>query len=549
MTLQDTQPDGADPRSIPVSAQERTDPPHAVTSLLNEGEALLTLIPRDAVGNVVEPATVPDTVPTTRAPGPHPDEITGVALETDSTDAGAFLSTRAGSNVDRDFTGLPPGVRVGDYQIVSLIGSGGFCSVYKALDINLDRFAALKFRRPEGMSDAKLAKYFEREAKALAKLKHCSSVVDIYTMGNWERRAYLALEFIESSAWNLIKESPGGLPCERALEITIEVADAIYHAHQAGIIHRDIKPGNILLCGNDGAVKLADFGLAVFYEREDRSAGEICGTPSYMSPEQFRGDPVGPGTDVFSLGVTLYELLCGRRPYSGREFCDIRKHVLEGKRSPMRDHRRDIPAPVEEIVDKALASDPAKRFDSAGEMCALLREVLYPAKRRVFSTASRAAWRDRVFRIFIPSARPYTAFMSYRRDGGAEVARSIRSELLRLGKKVFLDVDDLGVSMFDDRLLETIESTTSFIPILSKGCLDRCNQHDDWFRREISHAIRSDRNIIPVTLPGFEFPLPEDMPIGLRDLPRYQSVAYSHDYFKATMDKLVAFLGQPHLRS
>lgn len=549
MTLQDTQHDGVEPRGIHGSAQDPTDPPRAVPPPLIESGAFLTIIPRDAGGNVVEPATVPDTVPTTRAPGPRPDEITGFTLETDATDEGAFLSTRAGIDVDRDFTGLPPGVRVGDYEILSLIGSGGFCSVYKALDINLDRFAALKFRRPEGMSDAKLAKYFEREAKALAKLKHCSSVVDIYTMGKWERRAYLALEFIESSAWSLIKESPGGLPCERALEITIEVADAVYHAHQAGIIHRDIKPGNILLRGNNGAVKLADFGLAVFYEREERLAGEVCGTPSYMSPEQFRGDPVGPSTDVFSLGVTLYELLCGRRPYGGRDFEDVRKNVLEGRRPPLREHRRDIPAPLEEIVDKALARDPAKRFDSAGEMCALLREVLYPAKRGFSSTAPRSALRERIFRFFIPSARPYTAFMSYRRAGGAEVARSIRSELLRLGKKVFLDVDDLGVHMFDDRLLETIESTTSFIPILSPGCLDRCTQHDDWFRREISHAIRSDRNIIPVTLPGFEFPLPEDMPIGLRDLPRYQSVAYSHDYFKATMDKLIAFLGQPDLRS
>lgn len=548
MALQEAPQDGLEPKGSLQSEQDPTVPPHVAPPPLMECGTVLTMIPRDAGGNVVEPATVPDTVPATLAPGHYPTEITR-ATEEDATDDGTFLSTRAGSDADRDFTGLPLGARVGDYEIVSLIGSGGFCSVYKALDINLDRFAALKFRRPEGMSDAKLAKYFEREAKALAKLKHCSSVVDIYTMGNWRRRAYLALEFIESSAWSLIKESPGGLPCERALEIAIDVADALYHAHQAGIIHRDIKPGNILLRGNNGAVKLADFGLAVFYEREDRFTGEICGTPSYMSPEQFRGDPVGPSTDVFSLGATLYELLCGRRPYSGRAFEDIQSNVIEGRRSPMREHRRDIPPPLEEIVDKALASDPAKRFNSAGEMCALLREVLYPARRTGSPAATRSTLRERIFHVFVPTARPFTAFMSYRRDGGAEVARSIRSELLRLGNKVFLDVDDLGVHMFDDRLLETIENTTNFIPILSKGCLERCTQHDDWFRREISHAIRSDRNIIPVTLPGFEFPLPEDMPVGLRDLPRYQTVAYSHDYFKATIDKLNAFLGHPHLRS
>jgi hypothetical protein len=134
------------------------------------------------------------------------------------------------------------------------------------------------------------------------------------------------------------------------------------------------------------------------------------------------------------------------------------------------------------------------------------------------------------------------AFISYRRDHGAEIARLIRSELSRRGIQAYLDVDGLKASHFDDQLLEEISGSESFILILNQGSLDRCNHEDDWLRREIAHAIRSGKKVLPVVAPGFTFPPRESLPPEIADLPRYQAVLYSHEFFSATMDKLMEFL-------
>ncbi len=151
--------------------------------------------------------------------------------------------------------------------------------------------------------------------------------------------------------------------------------------------------------------------------------------------------------------------------------------------------------------------------------------------------SSRAYSRERTRR-----AGPSTGFISYRREGGAETARLMRGELTARGWRVFLDVDDLSASHFDDRILLEIQDAANFILILSPGCLDRCQENKDWLRREIAHAISTDRNIVPVLKDGFAFPPQEALPPDIRELPRYNCVEYSHSYFQATVDKLVSFL-------
>ncbi|MCC7421911.1 MAG: TIR domain-containing protein, partial [Planctomycetaceae bacterium] len=133
-------------------------------------------------------------------------------------------------------------------------------------------------------------------------------------------------------------------------------------------------------------------------------------------------------------------------------------------------------------------------------------------------------------------------FLSYRRDGASEIARALRSELIRRGIKTFLDVDDLRSHFYDERLLREIESAPNFLLVLSPGCLDRCVDPDDWLRKEILHAMQHDRNIVPILTKGFEFPRPANLTPELRDLPRYNCVEYSHAYFSATIQKLVDFM-------
>jgi len=136
-------------------------------------------------------------------------------------------------------------------------------------------------------------------------------------------------------------------------------------------------------------------------------------------------------------------------------------------------------------------------------------------------------------------------FLSYRREGGAETARLLREEIGRHGITCFLDVEDLGASHFDERLLDEIDRRLDFVVVLSPGCLDRCHDERDWLRREISHAIKKEKNIIPILKEGFEFPPPDALPRELADLPRYNCVVYSHSYFSATVERLLGFLSQP----
>ena len=262
--------------------------------------------------------------------------------------------------------GLDPliGLQIENYHILSSISAGGFGQVYLARDTKLDRKVAVKFLKPEQRLHRDL---FEREAKAIAALKH-RSIVQIYTWGEYaaagtaETMVYFVLELLEASAQDLLERSPGGLPAAAVLRIGAECAEGLSYAHHKGILHRDIKPGNILIDGESGNAKIVDFGLAHFAGASHATiTGTISGSPPYMSPEQANGERLDARSDVFSLGSTLYALLSGRAPFHGSQD-EVLEKLRDNDRPPLKDFCPDLPIYVLDIVEKAMETEPARRY-------------------------------------------------------------------------------------------------------------------------------------------------------------------------------------------
>ncbi|MBN2310098.1 MAG: serine/threonine protein kinase [Candidatus Hydrogenedentes bacterium] len=318
-------------------------------------------------------------------PRPNPEDVeTRVVPGREKQKPAESDAGSAGESADAAPAALNSGTRIGDYEVERVLGEGGFGTVYLGTDTKLGRPVALKFLRDT--MDPRRRKLFDREARAIAALGKHPSIVQIYASGEHEGHAYFALEHVGSNALKLLEEQPNGLPVNDALRIAAECAEALAYAHREGILHRDVKPANILIEPEDGRAKLADFGLARFYESGDSSmSGLLSGSPSYMSPEQAQSERVDKRTDVFSLGVTLYQLLCGRKPFEGRSPMDVLDKIRADKRIPLRSRRPDLPEAVLALVEKATAHDLARRFQSADELAQALRALLAPA-------GSASAW-------------------------------------------------------------------------------------------------------------------------------------------------------------
>lgn len=258
------------------------------------------------------------------------------------------------------------GATLGDYHIISLLGKGGFGTVYRARDVNLDRPAAIKFLRSH--LDEEFRRLFEREAKVIAKLSSHPSIVQIFMWGEHQGQYYFALEYLGQSGEDLLKKNEDGLPIATALKIISDCAGALDFAHTEGVLHRDIKPANILIDSKTHRAKLCDFGLARFTNMGMNSAsGTISGTPLYMSPEQASGTRLDERSDVYSLGVTLYQLLSGRLPVEGDSHLEIMENIKKQKTTPFRRQRPDLPDGLVDIIDKAMSHKPEHRYQSAKE--------------------------------------------------------------------------------------------------------------------------------------------------------------------------------------
>ncbi|HID50819.1 MAG TPA: serine/threonine protein kinase, partial [Anaerolineae bacterium] len=273
------------------------------------------------------------------------------------------------------------GRRIGQYVIQSHIQKGGMADVYYAVDQGLDRPVALKILDSKLIQkDETFIRRFQREARAVARLRH-PNIVQIYTTGiTPDDHYYIAMEYIDggSLAEQLQTFNQQGqvLDTRRTLYIVRQVASALAAAHRAGIIHRDIKPSNILL-HSDGEPVLTDLGIAkIKSEKTITRVDELVGTPYYMSPEQVSSQPVDARSDLYSLGMIMYEMLTGKRPFTGNTPWEIlSKHMTETPR-PVEELRPDIAPPIALIVHTCLAKSPDARYQSADELVAALDAAL-----------------------------------------------------------------------------------------------------------------------------------------------------------------------------
>ena len=256
------------------------------------------------------------------------------------------------------------GRTISHYDILERLGAGGMGVVYKAFDRRLNRLVALKFLPHQLRHDPDLKRRLTEEARAASALDHPNIVV-IYEIGEAGDDLFISMAFHEGTT--LRARIDGPMPVVEALRIARQVASGLAKAHEHGIFHRDIKPTNIVVA-KDGIARIIDFGLAKSIDTTATVEGGTRGTPLYMSPEQASGKPVDFHTDIWSLGVVLYEMLAGAPPFRGATVLGLMRAVVHDESAPLRDVRPDLPAEVESIVSRALQKDPAKRYQSAAEM-------------------------------------------------------------------------------------------------------------------------------------------------------------------------------------
>jgi len=270
------------------------------------------------------------------------------------------------------------GRALGPYQVLERLATGGMSEVYLALDPRLARKVALKLL-PRGMSsDGERVQRFRHEAQAASALNH-PNILTIYDIGETDGQLYIAMELVEGAPLHTLIAN-GPLPVDEVLAIGRQMATALKAAHEAGILHRDIKPGNVIR-RTDGLVKVLDFGLArnvslpLPQHGPVTMPGTILGTPAYMSPEQARGREVDERSDLWSLGAVLYELLSGVQPFGGADTADILVAVLDRAPRPIEESRKNVPARFSRLVHRLLSKDAAARPGSAGEVLEELEAI------------------------------------------------------------------------------------------------------------------------------------------------------------------------------
>jgi serine/threonine protein kinase/HAMP domain-containing protein len=268
--------------------------------------------------------------------------------------------------------------KIGRYEIESLVGEGAMARVYRARDPDIARIVAVKVLKDELCVDEDYVNRFLRESKAAGAISH-PNIVTVYDVGRFGNAPYITMEFLDEKSLADALEAHEKLPIKRVISIGIQMARALDLAHRRGIVHRDVKPGNILLMEKGETVKITDFGIARLDRSEDlnqTSAGMVLGTPRYMSPEQAAGKSVDGRADLFSLGVILYELLTGKKTFDSNNIATLMLQIMQKEPEPIRNLTADVPASLQRIVSKLLQKKPENRFQTGAQLAeALEREM------------------------------------------------------------------------------------------------------------------------------------------------------------------------------
>ena len=254
----------------------------------------------------------------------------------------------------------------GRYEIMELIGSGGMAYVYKALCHRLNRYDAIKIMRDETAANEEFRKRFRAESQAVAMLSH-PNIVSVYDVSHSDDIEYIVMELVDGITLKQYLQKAGALCPSEVLSFTTQIAKALKHAHNKGIIHRDIKPQNIMLL-RDGMIKVADFGIASLQSDIEESSGETVGSVHYIAPEQARGAAPDARSDIYSLGIVMYEMLTGRLPYIGNSDTEVAVMHMNTQAAPPRAILPDIPEELERICLKAMDSDIDARYQTAAEL-------------------------------------------------------------------------------------------------------------------------------------------------------------------------------------
>jgi len=280
------------------------------------------------------------------------------------------------------------GEQLGRYRIDEKLGQGGMGIVYAAEDLELGRRVALKVLPRAAVADADRRRRFLREARTAASVSH-PNLAALFDVGEADGTVFLAMELIRGASLRAtIEAAPGGMPVAEAMGIALQIARGLGKAHAAGVVHRDLKPENVMM-EVDGTAKVVDFGLAKLAASESGSTdggdlstqdGKILGTPSYMAPEQAKGSRVGPTADVFSLGVVLYEMLTGVRPFVGTTLVDVLVSIARDRPAPPSKRSPRLPRELDRIVLRCLAKEPGARFADGDAVAEALAKSSAPTR-------------------------------------------------------------------------------------------------------------------------------------------------------------------------
>lgn len=339
-------------------------------------------------------------------------------------------------------------ILAGRYKLVSIIGNGGMSIVYKAIDLRTGHDVAIKVLRPEFKQDAEFLERFDREALAASKMSH-HNIVNLLDVGEDKDNRFIVMEYVEGKTLKQVIKEKGRLSPQVTTQIAIRILSALQHAHKNGIIHRDIKPQNVLV-HSEGLIKVSDFGIARMADTKTISkADSVMGSVHYFSPEQAKGEPVTERSDLYSVGVVMYEMLTGHVPFDGETPVAVAMQHIRNKPAPITTFSPDVPPALCRVVMKAMEKNPAERYQSARDMA---EDLLQSQKSQGAGDSKQTTGNQRIL-----SARDAGRSAKNLKRGRTRKQTKVVSALLTIALLIFVIVSIYaGITAVHDSVVNTV---------------------------------------------------------------------------------------------